>query len=350
MQTIHEQIPGDVPGTAYDLTIHRLASDAGGAPVYIQAALHAGERPGTALLHYRLPMLEKAETDGLIRAPITVVPQCNPVGMAQHLFHEHMGRFDLANRVNFNRNFPVRGPDAQRHLLPTDAPAPAADRIKSRLLALSAEARIILDLHCDDESVQYIYAPAALWPAMRDLADAIGARAAILWSNDTDNPFEAAAFAELQAASEGDLEGAVVTTVELRGMRDVTPELAQQDAGGVYRFLCARGVINDAVSASKPEMTCPGVPIAHIEMIDTAIGGTVLYHVTPGDSVAAGDILAEVIAEPGNAAAAYRAVAPQDGFILTRRSTRFVRAGENLVKLVGKAPSASARDGTLEAR
>ncbi|TGV74062.1 peptidase M14, partial [Mesorhizobium sp. M00.F.Ca.ET.158.01.1.1] len=40
--------------------------------------------------------------------------------------------------------------------------------------------------------------------------------------------------------------------------------------------------------------------------------------------------------------------APQDGIILTRRSRRIIRAGEDLLKLVGDRKSGDARSGTLE--
>ena len=40
--------------------------------------------------------------------------------------------------------------------------------------------------------------------------------------------------------------------------------------------------------------------------------------------------------------------APQAGIILTRRSRRIIRAGEDLLKLVGDSKSSDARSGTLE--
>ncbi|RVB65450.1 peptidase M14, partial [Mesorhizobium sp. M7A.F.Ca.CA.004.06.1.1] len=40
--------------------------------------------------------------------------------------------------------------------------------------------------------------------------------------------------------------------------------------------------------------------------------------------------------------------APKDGIILTRRSRRIIRAGEDLLKLVGDRKSTDARSGTLE--
>ena len=40
--------------------------------------------------------------------------------------------------------------------------------------------------------------------------------------------------------------------------------------------------------------------------------------------------------------------APQAGFVLTRASRRSARAGEDLIKLVGDAPSATAKQGALE--
>ena len=77
----------------------------------VQAALHANELPGTALLHFLCERLRRAEAEGSILGDITVVPQANPIGAAQHMFSQHMGRFSTGNRINFNRDFPIPGAD-----------------------------------------------------------------------------------------------------------------------------------------------------------------------------------------------------------------------------------------------
>jgi len=94
MKTEIETIRGETPGVAYELIVHHLTGTEATAPrVYIQAGLHADERPGVAAMHYLIPMLEQAEAEGRLKGSLTLVPHANPIGAAQHLYGEHMGRF-----------------------------------------------------------------------------------------------------------------------------------------------------------------------------------------------------------------------------------------------------------------
>lgn len=351
MKTVTETIAGETPGTSYELVVHRLVGTDPSAPTaYIQAALHADERPGPAALHYLIPRLVEAEAEGRLRGSLTLVPQANPIGMAQHSFGQHMGRFAAGTRINFNRDFPIPDENGVRKLHEPSSPVFAELRLKSRLLKLADGHPIVLDLHCDDEGVQYLYIPDRLWPGMSDLAACLDAEAVLLWSEGSDRAFEEAAFAQMCArAGSNGLEGHCSTTVELRGQLDVDPELARKDADGLYRFLELRGVIvSDTAEPAKLRPDFVAKPIDHVEMVRAPVGGTILFHVRPGDRVEAGQLLAEIVARPGEPGGAFAVHAPQAGFILTRRARRFVRMGDDLVKLVGDKPSASAQAGALE--
>lgn len=351
MKTEIEKIAGETPGVTYELIVHRLTGTDRSAPnVYIQAALHADERPGPAALHYLIPELVKAEAEGRLRASLTLVPQANPIGAAQHMYGQHMGRFSTGTRINFNRDFPVPDDKGVRKSHAATSPVFAELRLKSRLLELADNHPIVLDLHCDDEGLQYLYIPEKLWPEMSDLAACLDAEAVLLWDVGSDCAFEEAAFAQqCSKAADGDLSGLCATTVELRGQADVDPVLARKDAEGLYRFLQMRGVI--AAEGVEPAHLKPGFPakhIRHVEMLRAPLGGTILFHVRPGDKVEEGQLIAEVVALPGEPDGTVPVHAPQSGFVLTRRMRRFVRMGDDLLKLVGDNPSPSARDGALE--
>ena len=206
---------------------------------------------------------------------------------------------------------------------------------------------IVLDLHCDDEGVAYLYVPAALWPGMADCAAALGVEAVLTWQGRSDGEFEEAAI-HPYLASGADLTGRVVTTVELRGIADVERGFAQHDADGLYRLLVARGVVAD--KAVKPAAAFSGVvgPLANVEMVKTPKAGAVLYDVRPGDRVEEGARLATIIFAPGEEDGAVEILAPQSGYVLTRRSTRALRAGDDVLKLVGDRPSLVAKSGALE--
>ena len=351
MKSEIESIIGETPGVAYELIIHRLTGSDPSAPmVYIQAALHADERPGVAAMHYLILMLKQAEEEGRLLGSLILVPHANPIGAAQHMYGDHMGRFAAGTRVNFNRDFPVPGEDGVRRLDAAGSATFAERRLKSRLLELADQCQIVLDLHCDDEGVQYIYAPERLWPQMSDLAACLDCEAALLWNAGSDRAFEEAAYQQMRAtARDGDLSSYCVSTVELRGQNDVDASLARKDAEGIYRFLQGRGVIaSDRKPAPQLRPDFVGKPIRHVDMVSAPVGGTILFRVAPGDRVEAGQVVAEIIVDPGRECGVVPVEAPQAGFVLTRRIRRFIRMGDNLLKIIGDTAAVASRKGALE--
>ena len=355
MQKSIERIAGDSEGVCYEFPVFRFegfrfeGTDKAASSAYLQAALHAGELPGVVAIDALMPMLEKAEAEGRIKGDITIVPQANPIGRAQYHFGEHQGRFHLGTRTNFNRGFPLlAAPDVE--LLPDTTLGTADQRLKTRLLQLSIGHDIILDLHCDDEGLAYLYVHTSLWPAMADCAAAMGVDAVILWDEDTDGTFEGASITPYLnlPADVARFDRRVATTVEYRGILDVDGALAGSDAEGLYRLLVARGVILDQALSTPGSFTGVVAPLENIDMMPAPRAGAVLYDVKPGDRVAKGALLATIVHAPGEAGGRTQVFAPQAGIILTRRSRRIIRAGEDLLKLVGDSKSADARSGTLE--
>ena len=350
MQKTIERIEGDTSGTFHEFPVFRFSGSSDAAPsAYLQAALHGDELPGVVAIDALMPKLRKAESEGRIRGAITIVPWANPIGRAQYLFGDQQGRFHVGTRTNFNRDFPLlEKPDAG--LLPPDEPGPADARLKRRLVALSMGHDIVLDLHCDDEGVPYLYLPAQLWPAMADCAAAMGVAAVVLWQGASGAAFEEAAihpYLQMPPA-EAKLERRVVTTVEYRGVADVERGYAEADAAGLYRLLAARGVVEDKAVAAPGNFAGVAAPLENIEMVMTPKAGAVLYDVKPGDRVSAGQRLATIVHAPGEEDGRLEIFAPQAGFILTRRSKRVLPAGGDVLKLVGERRSDDARSGVLE--
>jgi predicted deacylase len=351
MRTVDEVIRGNTPGTEWRMRVHRFeGSDPAAPSAYLQAALHGNELPGVAALHRLVPRIAAAEAEGRLRGGVTVVPYANPIAIGQHLNGAQSGRFAFGSRVNFNRDFPlIDRPDPA--LLPGDeAPVAAEVRLKARLLALSLGHEIVLDLHCDDEALSYLYVQGPLWPALADLAAALSSEAVLVWDDTSNGAFDEAALRPwLRAPGSRGLEGRAVSTVELRGVSDVSPELAEADAAGLYRFLVGRGVIADPGVPPDGSFDGPAVPLDHVEMVRAPAGGAILYQVRPGDRVRAGDVVARILADPGMPGGEVLVTAPQDGLVLTRRSHRLTEVGDDLMKLLGDRRAAGARPGTLEA-
>ena len=351
MKTTIEKLPGDTEGVSYELTVFRFKGSSRKAPTaYIQAALHAGELPGVVAIHELMPKLRAAESEGRILGDITIVPSANPVGRAQFHFGEVQGRFHLGTRTNFNRDFPLLARPDKNALPPATHATTVDQRLKRLLVELSIGHDIVLDLHCDFESVSYLYVPVQLWPAMQDCAAVLGVEAAILWEGESGAAFEEAAIHPwLQIPKDkAALDRRVVSTVEYRGLRDVEPSYAKSDAEGIYRLLAMRGVVADGKAAKPKKFSGIAAPIDHVELIVMPRGGAILFHVEPGQRVRKGAKLATIVHSPGEPDGALDLHAPQPGYVLTRSAHRSGRAGDDIIKLIGEGPSAKPKAGALE--
>src|SRR3712207_2406631 len=108
------------PGADLSLTVHRFGDPGARPKVYVQAALHADEIPGMIAAHHLRERLIGLEAEGRIKGEIVLVPSANPSGLAQRVLGEHIGRFNLADGINFNRGYPYLVPQV-------------ADRVEGRL-------------------------------------------------------------------------------------------------------------------------------------------------------------------------------------------------------------------------
>ncbi len=345
-------LPGDTPGIEWRVPVMRFNGNDPAAPkVYIQAALHANELPGTALAHFLCGKLRQAESEGRIAGDITLVPQANSVGAAQSHFGELQGRFDLGSRTNFNRDFPLISIRDRAELLDGLDSYPAIDRLKRELIHMALGADLVLDLHCDDESLQYAYIDEAFWPEASDLAAALNMEAVLLSDGESSAFEEAVSFAwkyEVPGERKATLSGKLSVTVELRGRRDVYPGMAETDAEGLLQFLIGRGIVNGAPAVNSV-FSGPAVPLDNVEIVRAPQGGTVLFHRDIGERVSEGELLATIVTRPGFVEGDIDIHAPQDGLFLTRTSDRLVRRRGDLMKIAADQPSKAARKaGTLE--
>lgn len=345
-------IEGDTPGVTWDLPVLTFRGKDPAAPsVYIQAALHAGELPGTALIHFLCDKLRKVEADGAILGRIVIVPQANPIGAAQWHFGAMQGRFDLGSRTNFNRDFPLIAASGREMLLTGFDQLSATDRLKRTLLHMALSTDLVLDLHCDEESLQYVYVDEVFWPEANDLAGALSMEAVFLADGESSAFDEAVSYAWKQDAPGGKrahFSDRLAVTVELRGTMDVDPTLARRDAEGLMNFLIRRGVVSGEPSAMT-QYTGGAAPLDNVEIIRALEPGTILFHRTIGEQVEDGDLLATIVTAPGMENGSVDIHAPQAGLIVTRTSERFAKRNGDLMKILCAGPTRrQRRPGALE--
>lgn len=354
MQKSEIIIAGDTPGVEWRIPLLRFTGSDSAAPkVYMQAALHASELPGVAALHYAIPMLEEAERKGEILGDITIVPKANPIGAAQFLYGEQQGRFEQGSRVNFNRDFPLVPLEECASLTDDPSSRLATENLKRHLLSLAVQADLVLDLHCDDESVIYAYLHELYWPSSMDLAESFGLGAVLLSDGNSAAFEDAVTYAWQHGAPRNGKawhDGHLSLTMEFRGLRDVYPDVARRDAEGIISFLRRRGVVAGTPSRNEP-FTGPAAGLDYVQMVDSPVFGALLFEKDVGEWVKTGDHLATIAPVPGEPAKDVVVTAPCDGYIVTRVQHRFVRPTDNLMKIASKELSHAARKpgGGLEA-
>lgn len=337
--------------------------------VYLQASLHAEELPGMLVAHHLRQALDEADRQGLIRGCVVLVPAANPIGLAQRLDHKAMGRFEFDTSQNFNRHYPDLAEavfDSLRMRLGADAaanvatvraavarwlndwqPATELDSLRRELLRLSHDADVVIDLHCDWEAVLHLYCEEACWAPLEPLARLTGARAVLLARDSGGGPFDECLsglwwqLAErLRAAGLSNPlpQGCASTTLELRGETDVSHELAQADAKALMAYLCHLGVVGGDRPA-LPAPLCQPTPLSGSETLHTPVPGVVVYRARPGDLLAAGDPVADVIdpTAPGQARV-HTVCASVSGVLYATVAQRYAVAGGELGKIAGAVP------------
>ncbi|MDH4479474.1 MAG: succinylglutamate desuccinylase/aspartoacylase family protein, partial [Rhodoferax sp.] len=127
MQRIDHPLLSPSLGSHKTVTSFHFGTPGVGTKVYIQASLHAEELPGMLAAHHLRPLLEAAETAGLLRGEVVLVPVANPIGLSQRVDHKPMGRFELDTSENFNRNYPDLASALSSHVLPALGPDAASN-------------------------------------------------------------------------------------------------------------------------------------------------------------------------------------------------------------------------------
>ena len=345
-------------GTARELTSFHFGPQ-GTQKVYIQAALHADEIPAMLVaLHLKRRLLE-LEHRGAVLAEIVLVPVANPIGLSQSVLGQFVGRFNLATGENFNRDFPAFTSDVASELgghaadnkkiinaalakaIANQTPLTEFDALRKHLLALSFDAELVIDLHCSLEAVMHVYASAAHWPAVEPLARHLGAEVSLLATDSGGNSFDethSLFWWNLRQSLGDDFplpDGCVSVTVECRGQRDVSDELARRDADAIIEFLKGRGAIAGG-AAELPPLLAEPTPLAGSEQFYAPCSGILVHRVAIGAAIRSGDPVFDIVDPLTDRTTTIHS--KTDGILYMRRAIRFVQCGNPLGRVSGKVP------------
>jgi uncharacterized protein len=353
-------LPAVAPGTRREIGVLRYGTSGARPKAYLQAGLHADELPGMLVLHRLAERLEAIGRDR-IAGEVVLVPVANPVGLAQ-LAHGYLrGRYEANSGGNFNREYPDvapavaaavegrLGPDAAANVaaireamaeaLAALAPRSEIAMLRHALLGLAQDADIVLDLHADNEAVVHLYVGTPLWPDAADLAAELDARAVLLAEVSGGNPFDEACSGPWWALAKRFPDAPIppaclAATVELRSNNAVDATLAEDDAGAILRFLTRRGVLSGE-AGELPRLRCDATPLEAMQQVAAPAAGIVVYRARLGDSVRAGETVAEIVDPAGGTV---EVTAATSGVLFARHDQPFAWPGKIIGKIAGTEP------------
>ncbi|WP_448207235.1 succinylglutamate desuccinylase/aspartoacylase family protein [Azospirillum sp. sgz302134] len=352
-------LPSSTPGTHRTLTVQRFGARGARPCVYLQASLHADEIPAMLVADKLRRILTGLEAEGRLAGEVILVPVANPIGLGQSVMGDHIGRFDLADGRNFNRDYAylteavaervdgrltgdalanaatIRA--ALAEALAERTPQTEADHLKHRLLGLALQADYVLDLHCDVEAVMHLYTLTPSAEAFAPLQRLLGAQAVFLATESGGDPFDEAVSRPWNELRERWPDkpipfGCHSVTVELRGQADVGHGVAEADAQAIAGFLVHVGAVAGDPPA-LPEPLCQPTPLESSEPLTAPVGGVLVFHRSVGERVEAGDVIADIIDPLDGTLTQVRTGSA--GLLYARIATRFTAAGKRIGKVAG---------------
>jgi predicted deacylase len=370
LKTSSITLPSMTPGTQRSIPVLRFGKAGARPKVYMQAAIHANEMPGTMAMHHLMPLLAEADKKGLIQGEIILVPTVNPIGQAQLVGNSHAGRYNLLSYENFNRNWidlsdavaervgKKLGADAEANVrtirkaaqdsLKALKPLNELGTLRVEVQKLSCDADFVLDLHCD------IYAALHLFGAKNDVATGtLSTLAADLGVEATmyNDPYpKALTFSGVNSVLWARLaekfpqanipQACMSVTVEMRSQHDVSDALGQSDAQNLFRWLVRQGVVGGQAAPLKKLKAAPA-PMSGMDVGYSTCTGFLVFHVKPGAKVKKGQAICDVIdpANPHGPKGRTTFSSQTDGVLFSRRLDGYLSwPGQVMYRICGPKP------------
>jgi hypothetical protein len=375
------QLPSMTPGSSRTISVLSFGKSGARPKVYMQAAIHANEMPGTMALHHLMPMLAEADKKGLIKGEIILVPTVNPIGQSQLVGNSHAGRYNHLSNENFNRNWidvsegvaekiwKKVGPNPEANVkmirkaaldvLKDMKPANELQTLRVEMQKLSTDADYVLDLHCDIYAALHLFTAKNDWVqgpkgplgnegAVKALAADLGVEATMF--ND---PFPATlTFSGVNSALWARLQNkfpqaaipqaCMSVTLEMRSQHDVSDALGSADAKNLYRWLVRQGVVAGR-AAPLAKMNTAAAPISGMDVGYSTGTGFLVFHVKPGAKVKKGQPICDVIdpANPHGPQARTTYKSGTDGVLFSRRLDGYLSwPGQVMYRISGPKPLA----------
>ena len=122
-------------------------------------------------------------------------------------------------------------------------------------------------------------------------------------------------------------------------------DYAVKDAGNLYCFFQRRGLIAGD-PGPLPEALCEATPLVGVDYVVAPSAGLIAFCKAPGDRIAAGETVAELIDPAAEDPKAVRAPlkSKTDGVMFSRHTMKFAIPGERICSIAGPEPLADPED------
>jgi uncharacterized protein len=354
----HIPLPGAPVGNQRYLAVHEFGPPTARV-IYLQAAVHADEVPGSAVLHLLASELNELDAAGKVNARIVLVPCANPLGAAQYIQGGlHVGRFDGTSGINFNRQFPdltqcaltvaasaVGETQAQLAALVRAAClqqlsdlqcTSELDHWRVALLQLAIGAEWVIDLHCDQEAVLHLYTAPELWFEVESLAREMGSEVQLLDPDRSHGAFDSACVQPwIALAREGRMNRLPcrAVTLELRGQSDISPSLLTRDVRSLLRWLERIDAIHGSGLGPPPCLLSEPRPLRGVESVYAPSAGVFVPDAALGCDLRPGERFGQLF--DISRSTTHDLITHHGGVLFARTRMRAVAHGAELAKIAG---------------
>jgi len=252
-------------GTEINLCIHKYRAQKPGRKIYIQAGLHGGETSQWCLkrLHdYLLENLENGE--------VTVIPCANPLGWLQRTYYATAGKFSLIDGRDINRLFPGK------------ADGDMQERICAALMSQAIKNDFVIDLHTSKRSNPFaIYTR----PEYEKYIKLCGLK----YNQYSDD------------ASVPALHGTFNAALDREGIDNITIECGGHNEYDKTKISTVFNALTSLLSGLDLTSRTPGRKTSEIMSFEKRIkvyapaAGLLKTDRKPGDSISAGETVAEIL-------------------------------------------------------
>lgn len=312
--------------------------------VYIQSNLHGTETQGNAVIAELIEYFQENPPLGKIQ----LIPFVNPLGMSQKWGNQTYGRYHPIDGENYNRGYQDFSSQIDYDAFKKCTLGRPSDEIRLKFKELlqmqcrskfeefetygasynqklcliiqeqAHKADIILDLHCDTESLEHLYSASYAIEAAKDLGFPVIYEIPPSFAGALD---EASFMPWIKLEEEMTFPNPVLAyTLELGDEESWNSDLASRQAKRILHFLYKRGVLKN-----PPEITNIAethiAPLKNLKKYRAPCGGNLEFFRTPGEIVQEGDIIGKIYTFEEAGLSSHPLLAQKTGILTARVKT-----------------------------